>query len=276
VALSAYARSGLSSLQHLLIPRGLRQSGASGEAAFTTYGTIHGMVMPIVLFPTAFLYTLSELIVPELAECMARGHRTRINYIIGRVLRGALIFSIGVMGILFFFSEELGRAIYHREDIALFLRLFAPLAPAMYMDAAVDGMLKGVGEQVASMRYNIIDALVGTLLVYTLLPRYAITGYLITIFATELLNFYLSARRLVAVTQFRLDLLRSILKPLLCIMGSISLVQLFLRISGFRLPVAGFSLIGQILLSVILYLGCLIALGSITREDLEWIKGLLF
>lgn len=46
------------------------------------------------------------------------------------------------------------------------------------MDTLVDGMLKGVGEYRANMRYNIIDAATGLLLVWLLLPRYGVAGYL--------------------------------------------------------------------------------------------------
>lgn len=33
------------------------------------YGTIHGMVFPILMFPAAILYSVSDLLVPELSRC---------------------------------------------------------------------------------------------------------------------------------------------------------------------------------------------------------------
>ena len=36
---------------------------------------IHGMVMPLILFPSAFLMAFSSLLVPEMAEANAVGHK---------------------------------------------------------------------------------------------------------------------------------------------------------------------------------------------------------
>ena len=66
----------------------------------------------------------------------------------------------------------------------------------MYTDMTVDGCLKGLGQQVWSMGINIADSLVGLLLVWALLPRFALSGYIALIYITELLNFALSIVRL--------------------------------------------------------------------------------
>ena len=46
------------------------------------------------------------------------------------------------------------------------------------------------------MGINILDALTGLLLVWWLLPRYALAAYIGIIYFTELLNFVLSMTRL--------------------------------------------------------------------------------
>ena len=66
-AFSSYVRSGLLSLEHMLIPRGLSKSGALGEAAVASYGVLCGMVMPVVLFPMALLSSFAGLLVHELS-----------------------------------------------------------------------------------------------------------------------------------------------------------------------------------------------------------------
>ena len=48
---------------------------------------------------------------------------------------------------------------------------------------------------------NILDALLGLLLTWQLLPRYALAAYIGIIYATELLNFGLSAGRLYKITR---------------------------------------------------------------------------
>ena len=66
----------------------------------------------------------------------------------------------------------------------------------MYTDMTVDGCLKGLGQQVWSMGINILDALTGLLLVWWLLPRYALSAYIGIIYFGEGFNFILSVFRL--------------------------------------------------------------------------------
>ena len=71
LALGDYLRSGLRTLEQLLIPLGLERSGGSTGSAMAAYGTIHAMVFPILMFPAAIIFSLSELLIPELARCRA-------------------------------------------------------------------------------------------------------------------------------------------------------------------------------------------------------------
>ena len=69
VALTTYARAGLITLEHILIPEGLRNSGASHSLALAAYGSIQGMALPIILYPAAIIISFSGLLIPALAEC---------------------------------------------------------------------------------------------------------------------------------------------------------------------------------------------------------------
>lgn len=69
LALNDALRAGLNTAEQLLIPIGLARYGGSTEEAMAGYGTIHGMVFPILMFPAAILYSVSDLLVPELSRC---------------------------------------------------------------------------------------------------------------------------------------------------------------------------------------------------------------
>ena len=276
IALSAYARSGLSTLQNLLIPRGLEKYGASQEASFTAYGTVHGMVLPVILYPSALLTVLSDLLLPELTECQVRHGRTHMNYIVNRVFKLSLIFSFLVMGVLFCCSSDLGKAVYQNEDVSFYIRIFSPLVIVMYMDTVVDGMLKGLGEQLNSMKYNIIDSFVSVLLVFFLLPHFGIEGYIATVMLSEVLNFSLSLGKLIQITELRVHLLDGVGKPLACIVLSALLCTKFLFV---RLAPAGASLVPTLAFQILMISGvyfCLLFLcRSLTGEDLRWFRTLL-
>ncbi len=275
IALSSYLRSGLVTIEHILIPIGLRKFGADSTAALASYGTVHGMVFPLILFPSAVCSTFAGLIVPELSELAARYksvyRQKHICYIVKRSLTFALFFGIGTAGILAFFSEPLGLLIYDSHEVARYIRIFAPLVPIMYLDTTVDGMLKGLGQQMHSMVYNIVDASMSVFLVWMLVPRVGIMGYVICIFITELVNLSFSLSRLLTVTGAHLPFSKAVLRPLLCIIGTTSLLALALR-PLFGGEISLWILLLGIALGVLLYLLLLRTTAAIDSEDSAWLK----
>lgn len=272
IAISAYARTALSTLQQMLTPRGFRKSGASGEAALATYGIIHGMVFPILFLPSASMGVMAQLIVPELTESQVAGRTVRIDYIVNRVFRMGLFFATGVAGVLFFYAGELGQLIYNNPQAGSYLRLFAPLAVIMYLDTLVDGMLKGLGKQVDSMGINILDALTGVVLVYLLLPRYAIGGYVFAVFFTEILNFSLSLARLLSITNLQPRFWVQV-RAVCCVLFARSATILLLPDTLWGGSAAALAL--RMGLTVLLYLLGLFLTDCLTREDFRWFRSLV-
>ena len=273
LALSAYARTALSTLQNLLVPRGFRKSGASAEKALADYGVITGMVFPVIMFPSAFFYSLAELLVPELTEAQVRGETEVISTLTSRTLRLCLLFSFGATAVLFYFSNELGLAVYGSADVGRYIRTLSLLMPLMYLDAVADGMLRGLGQQIYSMKVNIADSLISVLFVYFLLPRYAVTGYLFMIGFTELFNFILSLRRLSKITKLSFSAAK-ILKSAFCAAGSVLSAALLLRILGIPLNSEVISVTLHIALSVVTYVLFLFSLACFDRQDIAWLKSL--
>ena len=196
LAVSSYARSALSTLEHMLVPRGLRKSGLSADSSLAGYGVIQGMAMPLIGFPSCLLMAVAELIVPELTEAQMRGDGGDIRRTVGGLVKKSLVFSTAAALLLFMFSETLSERVYGSAEAARYIRLLAPLVPVMYTDMVVDGCLKGLGQQVWSMGINILDAALGVVMVWYLLPVGALDAYIGIIYADELINFALSASRL--------------------------------------------------------------------------------
>ncbi len=271
LALTAYARTALSTLQNLLVPKGLRKSGATAEAALADYGIVEGMVIPIVTFPSAFFYSLAELIVPEMTQAQVSGKTTKISDMANRILRLCLLFSIGAAAVIYQFSPELSRCIYNNDRVGHFIRLLSLWLPVLYLDSVTDGMLRGLGEQMYTMRVNILDSVITVILVYTLLPEFAVYGYIFIIYFTEVFNFTLSIRRLRVITKIRFSV-PVILKSILSAFGAVNIAILLLRVLGLPLDSRVFSIAVHITVSVLLYGGMLFGLGCIERRDIEAFK----
>lgn len=196
LALSAYARSSLNTFRQLLVPRGLRLSGLSATAALAGYGVINGMAMPILSFPTCLPSALAELLVPALTEAQVRGEQEYIRNSVKRLLVETFLFSLAFALFFYFSADALAWYVYKDSAAAFYIRLLAPMIPFFYTDIVTDGCLKGLGQMMRSMSFNIAEAALGLLLVWALLPRWALNGYIFILYACEIFNFSLSVHRL--------------------------------------------------------------------------------
>ncbi len=199
-AVGAYARQGLTTLEHLAIPNGLRKSGLTKSAALASYGLLQGIAFPLVMFPYAVIGSFTSLLIPETAERRERGDTAAIASLTRQVYRASALFSVGACGIFVNFAGELGELIYQSTEAASYTLLLGLLVPFMYLDTAVDSLLKGMGEQVYTMKVNIGDAAAGLLLVCLLTPRMGMYGYILTMWLCEVGNLWASIRRLGRLT----------------------------------------------------------------------------
>lgn len=254
LALSAYARTVLNTLQHMLTPAGLRRSGASAEEALSAYGVVHGMALPLVLFPSALFTSLAELLIPELTTHQISGNADMVNRTVNRTLRLCLAFSICCAAILFTFGGKLGELLYKNAEAGHYARLLSPLVVIMYMDTVTDGMLKGLGQQLYTMGVNIVDAALSLAMVFWLLPIYAVKAYIFIIFFTECFNFILSMLRLTRMADIHINI-KDIIRPLLCSLISVNFPLLLLNMSGLensKIALAAVILISSLLCAILL------------------------
>ncbi len=276
VAFSSYLRSGLVTIEHILIPKALRAYGCGYKESLASYGTLHGMVMPVIMFPYAVMGPFSSLLVPELSESRARGQHMRIRHIADSVFRATLIFAVGVSGLMMTFSRELGVTLYGSVEAGRYIRIIAPVIPVMYLDTAVDSMLKGLGEQLFCMRVNIIDSALSVMLVWLLVPRLGISGYAATIIISEVFNASLSIWRLLTVTGVRPKIFGWLLRPLLASLLASSATRFIINFIP-RLYRAGGVMPTVLMMTAAaaLYLMLLFVTDTLTVSDAEYMKRVL-
>ncbi len=204
LALSQYVRSFLLSVEHSLIPRRLIERGNTREEALSSYGYLHGMALPIVLFPMTPLSSFSGLLVPEFAESEGAGDKCRMQRIASDAMSSTLVYAVMSAAFIFAFSEELGYVIYGTYEAGKYIGLLAPVIPLMYLDHVTDSILKGIGEYVFSMWVNIADSFLSVVLVFVLIPVFDISGYALVIIIMEMFNFTLSFLRLKNKVAFKM------------------------------------------------------------------------
>ncbi len=261
LALADNLKAGLSSAENLMVPKRLAlYPGVQDPLA--AFGTVCGMVFPVVMFPAAILFGLAELLIPELARCNAAGSSQRIQYLVRRSLRIAMLYGFVCSGIIFLIAEELCLALYDSREAGMYLRLYSLLIPMLYCDCITDAMTKGLGKQKVCVRYNILTSLMDVVLLFVLLPRYGMIGYFFSFLVTHLLNFILSLRLLFKISKTAI----SSSVPALTFIAAAAAVWASSFLSA---PAAR-------CVAYVLVLGSLwILLKVLHKEDLQWVKGLV-
>ena len=261
LALADDLKAGISTAENLMVPKRLALYTGS-QSALAEFGTVCGMVFPVLMFPAAILFGLAELLIPEFARCSASGSTRRIRYLVRRSLRIAMLYSLCFCGLLFLLSEDLCFALYKNVEAGQYLRRFSLLIPMLYCDAITDAMVKGLGQQKICVRYNILTSAMDVVFLYFLLPRYGMLGYLISFTLTHLLNFALSLRQLLKITG------ESVPFYIPAVAFSVMLASVW-AVSHVNSP------LGKCFAFPALLLSSLSLLGIVRKEDLQWIKGLV-
>ena len=261
LALADDLKAGISSTENLMVPKRLALYPGI-ENPLAAFGTVCGMVFPVMMFPAAILFGLAELLIPELARCNAAGSRRRIQYLVGRSLRIAMLYGFFCSGILYLTAQELCVALYDSQQAGAYLRLYALLVPMLYCDCITDAMTKGLGQQKVCVRYNIFTSAMDVVLLFVLLPRYGMHGYFFSFLVTHLLNFALSLRLLHKISG-----------------TSISPAVVALTFAAAAAAVWASSFLSAPAARCIAYtllLGSLwVLLKVLHKEDLQWVKGLV-
>lgn len=219
LALADDLKVGITTAENLMVPKRLTlHSGADG--ALAQFGTVCGMVFPVLMFPAAILYGLADLLIPEMARCNAANSRTRIRYLARRSLRLALFYGVACGGAMFLLAEDLGMLLYKSGEAGEYLRWFALLVPMLYCDAVIDAMNKGLGKQRVCVRINIFTSIMDLVGLYFLLPGLGMKGYFISFLLSHAVNAMLSVALLLKTTGLHVSVSVPIL-TVVAMMGGI-------------------------------------------------------
>lgn len=265
VAVGSYIRQGFTTAEHIAIPWGLKKSGANQGRALESYGILHGMALPLVLYPSAIIGAFTGLLIPELAAMAESGHREGVRSVSLTAVRMAIIFSVGVSGVMSFFGYELGAGVYGSGEAGNYIRILAPLVPLMFLDTTVDCILKGLGEQVYTMKVNIIDAAICLVFVLLLVPRMGIMGYVVVIYVSEAVNATMSICRMQKVTGLGISA-KMMLMPFVWVGVSAALVS-GLQIAAVNIFSLNISVAVRIVLFSVVYMG----LSYLWNRGRKWV-----
>lgn len=261
LALADDLKVGITTTENLMVPKRLALYSGAGNA-LAQFGTVCGMVFPVLMFPAAILYGLADLLIPEMARCNASGSRRRIRYLTRRSLRLALFYGVACGGTMFVLAESLCMILYQSQEAAEYLRWFAWLSPMLYCDAVVDALNKGLGKQQICVRINIFTSIMDVVGLYILLPTLGMRGYFISFFLSHAVNAAMSLGLLLKITDLHIP----VRVPIMTVAAMLGAV--------FATGFLGEPLIKATVYLLLIFAGLYLS-GILYGEDLRWLGTLV-
>ncbi len=267
ITATRYLNTALHTVENLLVPSRLAQYTGSRAVALAQFGCLKGMAMPLLFFPSSFLSSLATLLIPEISEAVSLDHQEKVRRAVSRTLHLTLTGAILTGGVFYLYAMPLGRLFYHNDEVGYILRALAPLVPAMYVESMVDGILKGLNQQVSTLKYSLLDSALRLVLVVTVVPRTGMAGFLFVMTVSNVLVAVLNVNRLMTVTGMSFRWRQWVVAPTLAVViamwGSHTLQQNTVFAACPPLLAVGTGIVILCGIFLLLLYGC----GCISRRD---------
>lgn len=217
----------LQSAETIMIPERLTVYGLTRSQAVRTYGTLTGMAMPFVLFPSALVNSLAVVLLPVTARHQSAGNDSGIADGISMSFRYSLYLGIFCIGIFTVFGKALGLQIFKSQDAGSFIQILAWLCPFLYLATSSGSILNGLGKTKLTFFHHLISLLVRIAFVWFGIPEFGIRACLWGMLASEIflaLLHVLALRRIVPCDWNAWILIG---KPVFCLLCALWIFRLF-------------------------------------------------
>ena len=258
ITMGRYLTSLLRTAENIIMPKALFKAGGDYSRSLSLFGSLKGMALPVLFFPSTVLNSFSTLLIPEMSEALVKKQPKIIKRDVERSIKLTLTVGIIFGGIFFFGGERIGNLIYSDQSSGYLIKVLAPLTPLMYCDFISDGILKGLDRQNFTFRVSVGDSALRILLISIFVPKTSITGFIYIMYISNVLTFCLNFFKLIKVTEAKIRVISEILFPLTLSAAICSVTSdLLNKISTDLIFVGAFTGI-----SVILYFGIMYILGN--------------
>lgn len=250
-----YAVTLLRTAENIIFPKCLSKAGGNFAHSLSLFGSLKGMALPVLFFPSSLLQAFSSLLIPEMSEALARKQPLIIKRSVERTLHLTFIVGIIFAGVFFFSGQRIGNLIYNDSDSGYLIKVLAPLVPLFYLDSICDGILKGLDQQIFTFRNAVIDSSLRILLIFFIVPHKGIEGFLYIMYFSNILTCSLNVGRLLKITGVKFKIFSQLLLPAAFSAGISAVCYTLLnKISADLLFVCAFSAISVILYGAVLLL----------------------
>lgn len=256
-------------LESIITARSLALAGIATAVATAQYGALQGMVIPLILLPGALTSSLAVSLVPSLSEAAARKDMRMIHKRMHQALRLALVTGAPFAVLMYILAAPLCSLLYGNADTAPMLRMIAPFAVFLYVQAPLQAALQAMDRPGRALVNTLIGAVIKIILILLLAsqPQYGIYGAIIAIMVNSILVTLLHGYSVVSMISLPLRL-----SDIFKIAAAMLIMGASTQIAYVHLPVAGLQWVQFLFascLGVFLYLIICLVTGLVSLRDMN-------
>jgi stage V sporulation protein B len=237
----------LQGIEAALLPQQLQRFGMDSSAALTIYGTLTGMTLPLLLFPTAVTGSLATLLLPVVSEARSLHQDKKITNTIRASFYSSLLLGYFFLAAFLLFGIPCGELLFHSTLAGSYICRLAVICPFLYVNTTLSSVLHGLGKTTLLSVCSTVSFCIRLLFVLLLVPELGIQGYFLGLILTQAGQTICYLIVLYQAAGFTADLAQSVTRPgLLCIFSGLPICLLQVKSSASSLS----TLPGQMLLAL--------------------------
>ena len=199
---SKWVRSLSYFIESIVTTRSLVLAGVSKVAVTAQYGILQGMVIPLVLFPSALTTSLATALIPSISESQSQGDHVTTQRHIYQTIKLMLVTGTPFAVFLYVLAQPLCAVLYNDGSIAPLLKLMAPFSLFLYAYEPLQATLQALDRPGKALRNTCIGAIIKMGCIFSLSsqPQFGITGTALAVcmhaVVVTLLNGYCIRKRI--------------------------------------------------------------------------------
>ena len=150
-------------LEPIIFIKALAVTGITSIAATTLYGTISGVLIPLLLFPSFIPYALSIVLIPAVSDAYARKNLNLLKERIHLSLKFSTLTGCYAATLFYLHGGELASTLFHVENVTIYMKILSPIFFFYYIQSPLFSILQALNNSKAAF-FNSLYGGVGKLL----------------------------------------------------------------------------------------------------------------
>ncbi len=201
VSAAATVNNLLGSVNSILLPRRLQCAGMSLRTATEAFGAMFGMTMPLLMFPIAFIASLTSVMVPKISEQLAAGDEHELRRKAGKTIHATGLLAMPCFAVLIPLGEPVCRVLFSHEAAGAFIFPLGIGTLFSYYEMTTGALLNGIGMQKKAAAYIVISGILQLIFTWSagfshIGMRGYVAGYVFSSGLCAFLNFLCLKKRL--------------------------------------------------------------------------------